>query len=270
MLDARFLPGAKGPIFVTMQGERATAQGCVLVLPPFAEEMNKSRRMLCEVSQALAKHGMVTVLPDLYGTGDSGGEFCDATWALWLDDLLRTCAWCNTEGIAVTHLLAVRLGGALANSLCATGAFAGVQRTVFWQPSFDGKRALQQFLRLRVAAAMMEDRKETLQGLQEQLQRGATLEVAGYSLAAQLAAELTALSPPAQLPTQLGAVHWLEVVADATDGLAVPSQKLLAQWQAAGTSAQAAAFAGEPFWASTEIVGNAELLRATVNALVPA
>jgi pimeloyl-ACP methyl ester carboxylesterase len=42
---------------------------------PFAEEMNKSRRMAALQSRALAAQGYAVLQIDLFGCGDSGGDF---------------------------------------------------------------------------------------------------------------------------------------------------------------------------------------------------
>jgi hypothetical protein len=47
-------------------------------VPPFAEEMNKSRRMIAEVGRRLEGSGVGMLLVDLFGTGDSEGEFAQA------------------------------------------------------------------------------------------------------------------------------------------------------------------------------------------------
>ena len=59
----------------------------VLVVPPFAEELNKCRRMLALTTRQLSMQGCDVLWPDLYGTGDSAGEFGDAVWADWVADL---------------------------------------------------------------------------------------------------------------------------------------------------------------------------------------
>src|SRR5689334_9630124 len=58
----------------------------VLVLPPFAEELNKCRPMLAAQARALAAAGLDVLLVDLFGTGDSDGEFVEARWERWQQD----------------------------------------------------------------------------------------------------------------------------------------------------------------------------------------
>lgn len=64
---------------------RAPAARCCCC-PPFGEEMNKSRRTLAWSARHFARHGWAVLALDLGGTGDSAGDFGDATWAGWIDD----------------------------------------------------------------------------------------------------------------------------------------------------------------------------------------
>ena len=53
-------------------------KGSILYIHPFAEEMNKSRRMAALQARALAKAGYAVLQLDLLGCGDSSGDFGDA------------------------------------------------------------------------------------------------------------------------------------------------------------------------------------------------
>src|SRR6476660_7010955 len=59
----------------------------IVYAPPFGEEMNKSRRMAALQARALATAGWAVVQVDLLGCGDSDGEFADASWGRWVDDI---------------------------------------------------------------------------------------------------------------------------------------------------------------------------------------
>jgi exosortase A-associated hydrolase 2 len=265
-LSGHFLDGVRGPVFVLAREPAAPARGCVLVVPPFAEEMNKCRAMMTDVAVALAQRGIGTVLPDLYGTGDSGGDFSDGDLAVWREDLLLAMQWCRQRLHAVTGILAVRLGCALAAALVSSGRTEAMSRTVLWQPVFDGGRHLTQFLRLRITAALAEqDRKETLAELRARLQAGEIVEVAGYPLSGQLTEQLAALSVPTSLPPQLGKTAWLEIVRDGA-ALPQPAAQLIERSRAAGIDVELRTFPGEPFWAATDIVRNRALTGATIDA----
>lgn len=215
----------------------------------------------------LIKRGVAVVLPDHFGTGDSAGDFSDATWQAWLDDVARTAQWSAQQGLPLTGVLAIRVGCALAVEATTVGGLVSVDRSVLWQPIFDGGRLVTQFLRLRLAANLTEDRKETIAELRRRLASGETLEVAGYRLSGRLAADLMALGPPARLPGGLGEIGWFEVVREAATRLPVSSQALIERSRALGGDVRELAIVGEPFWTSTEITVVPEVVSATVEHL---
>ena len=269
--SGHFVDGAQGPIFAMLRQPIGHARGCVLVVPPFAEEMNKCRRMVAEVAMGLADAGIATLIPDLYGTGDSGGEFDHSDWAGWQNDMLRVSQWAvEQRQCRFVGILAIRLGAALAAQLATADSFPRMERAVLWQPAFDGKRHLTQFLRLRIAASMLEeDKKESLADLRQRLLAGETLTIAGYGLSGRMATALDGLTAPATLPEPWTQVHWMELVRDAEAGLPAPSKVLVEQSRAAGQRINTELVSGEPFWSSTEIVVNESIVSSTVAAFSP-
>lgn len=269
-IDARFIDGQRGKLFVLLRKPTDRAGGrCVMIVPPFAEEMNKTRKMLTGVAQGLATRGVAALLPDLHATGDSEGEFREADWEVWKDDLGRAAAWAAQQGWPVAGLLCVRLGCIL--GVQAALAFpAPPERIVFWQPVLDGERFMTQFLRLRVAASMMEDRKETVAHLRSLLETGETLEVSGYELNRRLVGQIDAARLAESLHEGLGDLHWVEVVRDPESPLPAPTAKALEAIRQSGRPVEFTTVAGEPFWSSTEIVRIPELVARTIEVLAAA
>ena len=77
-LETFFLPGSAGQLFCVYRGPADAMQPPetgVLYVPPFADEMNKARRQAAVQSHALALQGYGVLSVDLFGTGDSEGEF---------------------------------------------------------------------------------------------------------------------------------------------------------------------------------------------------
>lgn len=235
----------------------------VLHVHAFAEEMNKSRRMAALQARALADHGLAVLQFDLLGCGDSAGEFGDATWARWLADV----AWAadhlrHRAGTAGTPL-SLWLWGHRVGALLATQAAAALaERTgrppnlLLWQPTGTGKAALQQFLRIKAAAQLLEGgSKGVTESLKRDLAAGQPVEVAGYELHPEMAAGLEAatLNPPRQ-PAQ---AVWLEVTQPQTKAalpeLLPASRAALKRWQAAGWAVDATALTGPAFWQTAEI-----------------
>ncbi|HWI13376.1 MAG TPA: hydrolase 2, exosortase A system-associated [Burkholderiales bacterium] len=258
-LTGHFIEGTQGPLFVAVREPAddgaGGVRGCVLVVPPFAEEMNKTRRMLAELSIRLADRGIVTVVPDLYGTGDSAGDFGVVDWQTWQRDIGSVAAWAAARGMPVDRLLAVRLGAALALDCIASGNLPDTYRhTVFWQPVFDGARFVTQFLRLRTAASLTAAQKESVSDLRASLQAGQVVDVAGYALSPRLAASVNACAMPEVLPVEFGRVTCIEITRSADVGITAPLAQLCERSVASGGSASTHTVVGEPYWASTEIV----------------
>jgi exosortase A-associated hydrolase 2 len=263
----RFLGGDGERVFTLLRHPRSAGASCALLVAPFGEEMNKSRKMLTDVGIELAKRGIGSVLVDPYGTGDSEGDFSQADWLRWQADLRQAVAWCGEEGLNVDRMLGVRLGCALGAQV-ARDAIPGIARTVFWQPVLDGSRFLDQFLRLRVAASMMDqDRKESTADLRARFARGEIVHVSGYGIAPRLAAQLDAVRLTELIGPHLGQVHWLEVVRSADTPPPAPATKAIDAARAAGMQVTLESVPGEPFWSSVEIVRLPRLIERTVALL---
>jgi len=251
------------------------ALGLVVYVHPFAEEMNKSRRMAALHSRALAAAGYAVLQMDLLGCGDSSGDFGDATWDRWVDDVLQACHWLRQRHPAATAqpTLPLWLWGLRAGCLLAAEAAARIDerevcRLLLWQPATAGNALLQQFLRLRVAGDMLGgNAKGVMAELRRQLASGETIEVAGYRMHPALAAGLdrSALRPPAR-PVH---VEWLELDAGSGEepALSPASARAVLQWQQAGCSVRAQVVRGPAFWQTTEIEESPELIVSTLAAV---
>ena len=260
-----YLTGTKGPLFCVhvTPAARTAPRGGVLYLPPFAEESNRARRMAILQARRLAARGWSVLLLDLFGTGDSGGEFHDARWEVWLDDADRAAKWLagHVPGQPLV-LWGVRLGGLLATALAAKDA-GRFQRLLLWQPVLRGDRFVTQFLRLRVAAAMAAGEKETTQTLRERIAAGERLEVAGYELAPNLVSAIDNVQIEQFLdPLARCALDWFELVPADREPTLAPASKRLWDTQS-GATWRNRVVAGEPFWSIQEITLAPHLLEAT-------
>lgn len=241
------------------------AQGAVLYLHPFAEEMNKCRRMAAMQSRALAAAGFGVLQIDLLGCGDSSGDFGDATWQAWLDDaaagvdeLLRRC------GDAPLWLWGARAGALLA--CAARSGRASEARLLLWQPALQGRGVLQQFLRLKAAADMANGGKGVVEGLRRKLSEGQPVEVAGYVLHPAMAAGLEAanLAAPANAPSM---AICLEVSSRDEPRLGPATQTQLDVWRSQGWHVDARAVRGPAFWQTVEMEDAPDLIDATTRAM---
>jgi exosortase A-associated hydrolase 2 len=268
--------------FLPLHGEPARPRFCIHHVPrcaplalavyvhPFAEEMNKSRRMAALQARAFAAAGVAVLQIDLLGCGDSGGEFDEATWPIWLDDVVMGVEWLRQRHVGVSPL-PLWLWGLRAGCLLAVAA---AQREalncnfLFWQPVHSGSAALQQFLRLKTAGDMQSGpNRVTTDSLRQQLARGESVEVAGYRLAPDLAHGLDGarLSPPdGASPAR---VHWLECsLRDPTQVLPA-SAAVIDAWTTAGHNVQTCVVNGQAFWQTVEVEEAPALIAATTAAI---
>lgn len=265
-MQAFFLPGNPGQRFCLYHTARnSKARGAVIYLHPFAEEMNKSRRMAALQARAMSEAGYDVLQIDLLGCGDSAGDFADATWQAWQEDVLLGYRWLRTQSQAPLILWGLRAG-------CLLAATAAVNlpegaNFVFWQPVVFGKQHWQQFMRLKMAGELASGRaKGVIEQVRQQLAAGQTVEIAGYSVSPGLAngLENAELLWPAIGGRQ---VAWLEVSARDDARLGPVSQKCIDQWQAAGFNVDAQVVRGPAFWQTTEIEDALALTLATLTVL---
>ena len=242
----------------------------LLVVPPFAEEMNKCRRLLTLLARALATRGVETWLPDFYGTGDSEGDFSDAGWSDWQNDLIAVAALASSSEDIPTDYLALRSGALLLGQVHARLPRYNAARVLLWQPVLEGSRYLAQFLRVRVMASKLAGADESQQMLMQQFGEGRIVEVAGYGLSPGLALGLQSASIGARDFSSAAQLHVFEFKNSEGAEASVPSQNLVRDCLAAGGTAALAVVNCEQFWASQEIAAPMAAVEASVAALLGA
>lgn len=260
------------PLFIEADGRRIFAlhhaaadepQGSILMLPPFAEEQNMSRRMAYLTGRACAAAGFDFLLPDLTGTGESDGDFADARWETWRDDALAAWRWLAEKTGTAPALLGLRAGALLALDIFRD---TGASRLVLWQPVGSGQTMLTQFLRIRVAAGLTGGEKETTKALREAWAAGCSVEVAGYEVHPELAAAIDGLSLAAKPPPAGTRVDWCEI-GNAERGLSPASERSLDAWKQAGVEASPHICPGESFWTIQETTVAPALIERTIALL---
>jgi exosortase A-associated hydrolase 2 len=204
------------------------------------------------------------LLLDLYGTGDSGGDFGDATLAIWRDDMRHATGWLAGRGVTRLDVLAVRGGALLLEGLAPpTGVAPG--QVVLWQPVTSGRLLITQFLRLYVAEAMAGGGPS--RDARAVLESEGRVEVAGYVLSRELVSGLEGVADPLAHADCWESFHWLEVSAAGVDVPVAASQRSIAAMRVRGQRVQGLALEGEPFWATPEIAVVPALVEATVSCL---
>jgi exosortase A-associated hydrolase 2 len=243
-----------------------SAPTACLFVPPFGEEMNKSRRMAALLGRSLAAAGSPMLLPDLWGTGDSGGDFADARWDTWCADLRAAVDLLADLSACSVAVVALRLGALLALDVLRDLALP-VTRLVLWQPVISGSQFLTQFLRLRVASALVEGGGATVRAVREELENSGSVEIGGYELALALARSIDTARLDAVRPEITTPVHWLDVASDPERPLAPPVQQVIDDWRHAGVPVEVARIRGDAFWATQEITEVPDLIAATTRLL---
>ena len=264
-----FLASETGPIFAVYYapaGRERERSGLIFV-PPFAEEMNRARRTVALQARILAGLGVGVLVVDLFGTGDSAGDFSNARCQIWLNNVFDAADWLNRRGISALGLWGLRAGALLATAAAAhqSGRF---HRLVLWQPGANGKTLLSQFLRIRVTAARLGgDVGESTEKLRAELAAGRSMEIAGYELSPELAETLSGLQMEQFNPGPDARVYWFEVAAKAGDQLQPVSERVVGTWRSTGIAVASEAVSGEQFWAVEEATPAMELLGATARAI---
>jgi exosortase A-associated hydrolase 2 len=261
--DPFFLDGRAGRLLAVRWASRTVpSERALLVVPPFAEEMNKCRPMMARAAAAYgACHG-AALLVDLYGTGDSEGDFRDGTVARWRDDLRAAAAWFEGQGVRTLDVLAIRAGALLpVRDIFHPGLAPG--RLALWQPVVRGQQAMTQFLRMRLAGAMFAGQPDAGEDPRAVARDQGYVEVAGYDVNQTLVREFDDLLLSTTLAAGWKSLLALEV-AEASGAPASPAlRRALEGLDLPGGQATIGVVAGDPFWSSPEIATVPELVRRT-------
>lgn len=259
-----FLPAANGRRYCVYHPAHGDVRTALLYVAPFGEEMNRTRRASALAARALAAQGCAVLQMDVYGSGDSDGEFGEARWDVWRDDLALGHAWLAQATGAAVGLWGVRLGGLLALDYARAAALP-IARFVLWQPVLRGAVYLNQLLRLRLASEMLSGGKADSQALRAAL-RAQAQEIGGYMVDPSLAEAIEALDAAA-LPTPGAPVLWLDVVPAAGRAVSPSSQQLAWAWGVQGAQVQLQPVHDEACWNTQEIAECPQLRAATLALL---
>jgi exosortase A-associated hydrolase 2 len=264
--QAFLLPANAGDRFCVWRAPVADeVRGVVVHVPAFAEEMNKSRRMTAWMARELAAKGFGVLQIDLHGCGDSTGDFGDATWDAWVEDIGVAVAWVRRHADAPLWLWAHRAGSLLACAALRT--IEARPSLLLWQPVMSGRQYLTQFLRMKLAAEMLSEAggRSRIKQLREELASGRTLEVAGYRLSSALAGGLDAAEVALE-GAAVAHVAWIEVGSDGS-ALSPAAEARVDALRAQGVSIDARAVRGPPFWHTVDIEDCPELVAASLAAV---
>ena len=252
--EALFAATPSGARFCLITRPVGPAKGMVLFAPPFAEELNKSRRMVALAARAFAAEGWAVLQIDLLGCGDSAGDFGQASWQAWIDDLafgwrfLRERYGRDLPGV----VWSLRSGSLLVSDLLAESGLS--PHWLMWQPVTNGKQHLTQFLRLSVASEMLSDgdARTAMKRIRSRLEQEASVEVAGYEVSPGLASAMDTAS--LRVPTGYGGrVAVMEMSTAEPVTISPATTTAAAKWAASGVNVESHAVRGAAFWQTQEI-----------------
>lgn len=236
--------------------------GAVVYIHPFAEELNRSRRMAALQARAFAAAGFAVLQMDLYGCGDSSGNLADASWSAWLSDALMARNWLLHKTGHVPWLWGLRSGCLLAAEVVRQEGGDSAQ-LLFWQPVVSGRQHLNQFLRLKLASDMVQGaRGSGTAHLAAQLAEGEVVEVAGYGLSHPLASGLERANLDG-MPVG-SSVACIELAGAKGAEVSPVLAGQVARWQAGGSACEAQCLEGAPFWQAMEVELSPALIEASL------
>jgi exosortase A-associated hydrolase 2 len=259
LLEAEFIQGEAGRLFCTFHDpapseRRAPVQPAVIVVPAFGDEMNKTRQTLAGIGKLLNQAGIALIIPDLFGTGDSEGEFREATWEGWRSDVLTVARHAGQRGTPVSGAIAIRTGALLLADALTDADFPELTASVWLQPTWHGEQYLTQLLRLRaLSTAVAEGKSETVADLRGALAQGQLVNVGGYELSPSIATALASRRLEDRLSPRLGELCSIEVTRQ-------ESKVGEVHRDVGGVSATISTVLGEPYWSATEIVVNHDVV----------
>lgn len=243
-------------------------QRSVLIIQPFAEEQNKSRRMLSLLQQSLAEQGNSSLIIDLYGTGDSSGELRDADLTIWKENLIAAYKWLQKEySHTKTTIIGLRTGALLGAGIL--NQCQNIDQIIAWQPVSDFRKYLLQFLRTKIMAEMLSGNRsksagELLQNILDGSKEKNEEEVAGYILSARLIKTLINLNIEEELKQAGRKISFdLFEICAKEGGLSMQNSKLLEQISSTFIKTTSAKIIGSQFWQTQEITELPQLIVAT-------
>ena len=260
-----FIPSPCGALFgIYYAPENQTTDRAILHIPAFAEEMNKSRLMLALQARNFAQAGYAVLVLDLFGTGESSGDFGAATWEIWLQNLHSACSWLTQQGAKTIDLWGLRTGCLLAMDFTERNP-EKIRHLLFWQPVVNGETFITQFLRLRIAAAMMDNNasREKTSDLKQLLHSGQAIEVAGYTLNPDLVNPLISLRADRLLSLSSKEIALFEIVSTVETSASLVNTNLLASLKETNINSSLTTVVGDLFWANQEITTAPALISAS-------
>jgi len=168
-----------------------TGVDAIVLCNATGHEYERGHRALRQLAAQLARAGHHAMRFDYFGTGDSAGEYNQASLTQWQNDVTDAIGECRRfSGCERVSVIGLRLGATLA--MQAAAARDDVMSLVLWDPVIDDARLLAQW---------QEVQSEHDRRLGRKTGSGPLDEVLGFALTASVRAELNALAIPPPAPS---------------------------------------------------------------------
>jgi len=159
----------------------------ILLAGHFVTERPFSYALWVRWARHLASRGVTALRFDYRGCGESTGEFHRLTLTSWLEDCRAMLGLLKAQNPELPVVLGgIGMGGLLVSLLFAEGLGDGM---LLWSPAANGAGALRDTLLRRLAfdlANPTTGQAKTWADYESSLQRGESIEAAGYTLSAAL------------------------------------------------------------------------------------
>jgi exosortase A-associated hydrolase 2 len=267
--EAFFLPSKIGGLFSIYYYtlDNSSEKGNILYIHPFADEMNKSRRMAALQAVSFARAGFGVLQIDLLGCGDSQGEFGDATWDAWKDNINTAVHWLNTKGKGPISLWGLRLGALLMMDW-VKGKSVPIEKYIFWQPVLNGATAIHQFFRLASASRLMGKDGESSKEIREKINQGQAVEIGGYQLNQDLVRAIENIKMEDLCPPEGSLIVWKEISLNDPADIGPASRRVIEFLEQKGCRIEAEPIIGNAFWNSVEISTLPDLIASTTKSII--
>lgn len=214
--DFQYLPSSQNSqIFIAHYApvEQSASVGdpqTVIFVPPFAEEMNRSKRMYVLCARLLADAGIHSLCFDFAGTGDSSGGWGDFDYSDWKNNLIDVCRLAKnlTSNISLVTLR----DSALISLNLIKQADIQIDKCILWDPIDSGEVLIRQLVRMKIASAMAGDLKKiTTKEVLESVEQSGFLEVGGYHVSSDLIDQIKSekMSDSLEAVLTLTELHWM-------------------------------------------------------------
>lgn len=235
----------------------------ILYVHPFGDEMNKSRRIVSLQCEAFAGKGVAVLILDLFGCGDSEGEFRDATWDIWIENIAHGYEWLKEKNGELISLWGLRMGCLLISDFLKSTAL-DIDQIIFWQPVISGKLLARQLKRQKMATGLFSSGEQ--QDFESVLRQQGLVEVSGYEISETLYISIEKVELTSFPLKSCRSVIWKELSLTDKRKMLPASQRIIDNWISRMSLLDVEVLQGKAFWNTVEIETNSELVESTLES----